>query len=38
MREPPGLCIGKMQLTHGAESLGILGEPLLCEGKPEITA
>lgn len=38
MREPPGLCIGKAQLTHGAEILGILGEPLLCEGKPEITA
>ncbi len=37
LREPPGLCIGKVRLADGAETLGVLGEPLLCEGQREIT-
>jgi gamma-glutamylcyclotransferase (GGCT)/AIG2-like uncharacterized protein YtfP len=37
MREPPGLCIGKVKLQEGEEVLGVLGEPLLCEGQREIT-
>lgn len=36
-QEPPGLCIGKVQLASGEEVLGVLGEPWLCEGQPEIT-
>ena len=36
--EPAGLCIGKVALADGAEVLGVLGEPWLCEGRPEITA
>src|SRR5262249_7759042 len=32
MSEPPGLCIGKVQLADGEETLGVLGEPSLCEG------
>ena len=36
--EPPGLCIGKVKLADGAEVLGILAEPFLCEGQREITA
>ena len=35
--EPPGLCIGKVQLADGEETLGVLGEPALCEGQREIT-
>jgi hypothetical protein len=35
--EPPGLCIGKVRLLDGAEVLGVLGEPILCEGMREIT-
>jgi hypothetical protein len=37
MGEPPGLCIGKVQLADGEETLGVLGEPVLCEGQREIT-
>jgi Allophanate hydrolase C-terminal domain len=37
MGEPPGLCIGKVQLSDGEETLGVLGEPALCEGQREIT-
>jgi len=37
LAEPPGLSIGKVQLSDGAEVLGVLGEPILCEGQPEIT-
>jgi hypothetical protein len=37
-QEPPGLCIGKVQLSDGDEVLGVLGEPVLCEGQREITA
>jgi gamma-glutamylcyclotransferase (GGCT)/AIG2-like uncharacterized protein YtfP len=36
-QEPPGLCIGKVQLEDGSEVLGVLGEPLICEGQREIT-
>lgn len=37
LREPPGLSIGKVQLADGAEVLGVLAEPALCEGCHEIT-
>jgi len=37
MSEPAGLCIGKIVLADGQEVLGVLGEPFLCEGQPEIT-
>ncbi len=37
LQEPPGLCIGKVQLEDGQETLGVLGEPALCEGMREIT-
>lgn len=36
-QEPPGLCIGKVKLADGEEGLGVVGEPLLCEGQLEIT-
>jgi hypothetical protein len=35
--EPPGLSIGKVRLADGEEILGVLGEPILCEGQREIT-
>jgi hypothetical protein len=38
LQEPPGLCIGKVSLNTGEEVLGVLGEPILCEGQKEITA
>ena len=38
LREPPGLCIGKVTLADGEEVLGVLGEPLLVEGQREITS
>ena len=37
LKEPPGLCIGKVTLADGEEVLGVLGGPLLCEGQREIT-
>jgi hypothetical protein len=37
LKEPPGLCIGKVTLEDGTETLGVLGEPALCEGQREIT-
>jgi len=37
MREPAGLCIGKVKLSDGSEVLGVLGEQLLCENRAEIT-
>jgi hypothetical protein len=37
LAEPPGLSIGKVRLADGEETLGVLGEPLLCEGEREIT-
>ena len=36
--EPPGLCIGKVTLADGSEALGVIGEPVLCEGQREITS
>src|SRR5437879_1731733 len=30
--EPHGLCVGKVRLADGEETLGVLGEPVLCEG------
>ena len=36
--EPPGLSIGKVLLDDGSVVLGVLGEPFLCQGQPEITA
>jgi len=38
LKEPAGLSIGKVQLDDGSEVLGVLGEPILCEGQREITA
>ena len=38
LKEPPGLSIGKVKLADGAEVLGVLGEPVLCEGQKEITS
>ena len=38
LKEPPGLSIGKVRLEDGSETLGVLGEPALCEGMREITA
>lgn len=37
LNEPAGLCVGKVRLADGEETLGVLGEPLLCEGRREIT-
>ena len=37
IQEPPGLSIGKVRLSDGAEVLGVLGEPILCENQREIT-
>ena len=37
LAEPPGLSIGKVRLADGEETLGVLGEPVLCEGQLEIT-
>lgn len=37
LKEPPGLSIGKVSLTDGTEVLGVLGEPILCEGQKEIS-
>ncbi len=37
-KEPPGLSIGKVSLLSGDEMLGVLAEPILCEGQREITS
>ena len=37
LQEPPGLCIGKVELETGEEVLGVLGEPFCCEHEREIT-
>ncbi|KXS22197.1 hypothetical protein M427DRAFT_150547 [Gonapodya prolifera JEL478] len=31
LKEPPGLCIGKVKLVDGLEVLGVVGEAILCE-------
>lgn len=38
LQEPPGLSIGKVTLSTGETVLGVLGEPVLCEGQREISA
>ena len=38
LEEPAGLSIGKVKLGDGTEVLGVLGEPILCEGQREITS
>lgn len=38
LQEPPGLSIGKVTLSTGETVLGVLGEPILCEGQREISA
>lgn len=37
IKEPAGLCIGKVTLSGGEEVLGVLAEAILCEGQREIT-
>ncbi|MBI5723538.1 MAG: glutamyl-tRNA amidotransferase [Planctomycetes bacterium] len=37
LKEPPGLCVGKVILADGTEVLGVLGEPALCKGHKDIT-
>jgi len=31
LREPPGLCVGKVKLASGEVVLGVLAEAILCE-------
>ncbi len=38
LKEPAGLSVGKVKLADGSEVLGVLGEPILCEGEREITS
>lgn len=37
LQEPPGLCIGRVRLSDGKSVLGVVGEPIICEGQREIT-
>ena len=37
LKEPPGLCIGKVSLLNGEETLGVLAEAILCEGQRDIS-
>lgn len=37
IKEPAGLSIGKVKLASGEEMLGVLAEPILCEGQREIS-
>ena len=37
LKEPSGLCVGRIDLEDGTEVLGVLAEPILCEGMFEIT-
>ncbi len=37
LKEPAGLCVGKVRLGDGREVLGVLGEAALCETGREIT-
>jgi len=37
-REPSGLSVGKVLLADGTVVLGVLAEPILCEGRTEITS
>lgn len=36
-QEPPGLCLGKVELENGDMVLGVLGEPYIILGQKEIT-
>lgn len=36
-REPQGLSVGHVQLEDGSWMLGVIGEPILCDGKPDIS-
>jgi gamma-glutamylcyclotransferase (GGCT)/AIG2-like uncharacterized protein YtfP len=36
--EPPGLCIGKVELASGNIVLGVIGEPHIISGQKEITS
>jgi hypothetical protein len=36
-KEPPGLCLGKIELQDNKWEFGILGEPYICEGCEEIS-
>lgn len=38
VQEPAGLCVGKVALEDGSETLGVLGEMALCDGQREITS
>ncbi len=35
--EPPGLAVGKVRLADGTDVLGVLGEPILCDGQRDIS-
>jgi hypothetical protein len=37
IKEPAGLSIGKVKLAEGEEVLGVLAEPILCDGQREIS-
>jgi gamma-glutamylcyclotransferase (GGCT)/AIG2-like uncharacterized protein YtfP len=37
LQEPAGLGIGKVKLADGSTILGVIAEPMLCEGQREIT-
>jgi gamma-glutamylcyclotransferase (GGCT)/AIG2-like uncharacterized protein YtfP len=37
IKEPAGLSIGKVKLMSGEEMLGVLAEPILCDGQREIS-
>ncbi|MDJ0588642.1 MAG: hypothetical protein QNJ72_01430 [Pleurocapsa sp. MO_226.B13] len=37
LKEPPGLCIGKIRLADGAEVLGVVGESICCQSGKDIT-
>ena len=37
LKEPAGLCVGKVKLSDGTEVLGVLGEPWSVIGEKEIT-
>ena len=37
LQEPPGLSIGKVTLSNGETVLGVVGEPILCEGQRDIS-
>jgi len=38
INEPPGLCVGKVQLDDGTTVLGVLGEPHIFKDQKEITS